>query len=426
MSAQLRILGQFWGNEDMTGIRQSKDVEYLCFIAASYLAKARNRRLLESAKIAEILTEFEACARQNPAEACESLTSKGLARIIRKIKVAPVKQKDCQKLFERLEQDNYPNYCSQRYREGQRCYWLGHRAYPQSLLMSPSPPSPIFVRSASAERLTERFIEAQNDTFICVVGTRKASAYGLRLSEDCARWLAGCGFTLISGMAYGIDSACQRSILQHGGKTWAVLAGSCEHIYPSEHHDLAASIMKNGFLISEQAPGTRAVRGFFHSRNRIMSAISQAVLVLEATQRSGTWSTAEHALAQNRPIWVAPGNIYSPTSQGCNRLLANGIPPLLSFELLEEELRLYDICRLSARDKVLLREQKSKCASEDQKGRTELKERDLIDYLAAEEASAEELLHRCSCQPNELFEALARLQSADLIDYRNGRYRVIQ
>jgi DNA processing protein len=141
--------------------------------------------------------------------------------------------------------------------------------------------------------------------------------------------LAKKGVTIISGLALGIDGIAHQAALEAGGNTIAVLANSVDKIYPASNRDIGENILKSGgAIISEYEPPTDARDFQFLERNRIVSGLSDAVIIIEAAKRSGTLATAAHALAQGRDVFVVPGNITSPLSAGCNALLKQGANPI--------------------------------------------------------------------------------------------------
>lgn len=158
-------------------------------------------------------------------------------------------------------------------------------------------------------------------TSVAIIGTRKPTSYGKEIAHMLAYELAKRGVIVISGMALGIDAIAHRGALEAGGTTLAVLGNGLDTIYPSSHKDLARQIIaQGGALISEYAPEELARPHYFLQRNRIVSGLSDAVIVVEAASRSGTLNTAAHALEQGREIFAVPGNITSPLSSGCNIL----------------------------------------------------------------------------------------------------------
>lgn len=168
---------------------------------------------------------------------------------------------------------------------------------------------------------------------VAIVGTRRPTAYGKEVTDHLARDLAMRGIIIISGMALGVDGIAHKAALEVGGKTIAVMAGGLDNIYPAVHKDLAVKIVKSGgAVISEYEPDVEPREFRFLERNRIVSGLSDAVIVTEAAARSGTLATVSHALEQGREVFVVPGNITSPLSAGCNNLIKQGAHPITSAE----------------------------------------------------------------------------------------------
>ncbi|HEY8886605.1 MAG TPA: DNA-processing protein DprA [Candidatus Microsaccharimonas sp.] len=175
---------------------------------------------------------------------------------------------------------------------------------------------------------TERF---PTTTVVAIVGTRKPTPYGKEVTFNLAYKLAQKGVIIVSGLALGIDAIAHRAALEAGGTTIAVLANGLDSVYPQAHRKLAQDIIESGgALISEYPPGTPARDFQFLARNRIVSGLSDAVVVTEAAARSGTLATVAHALEQNREVFAVPGNITSPMSAGPNRLIGQGAHPVTS------------------------------------------------------------------------------------------------
>ncbi len=168
---------------------------------------------------------------------------------------------------------------------------------------------------------------------IAIVGTRKPTTYGKEVTTSLASNLAKRGIVIISGMALGIDGIAHRAALDVGGLTIAVQANGLDRLYPSTHRQLGDDIVSGGgAIISEYEPGTPGYPNQFLERNRIVSGLSDAVLITEAAAKSGTLNTASHALEQGKDVFVVPGNITSPLSAGCNLLLKQGAIPVTSAE----------------------------------------------------------------------------------------------
>jgi DNA processing protein len=186
---------------------------------------------------------------------------------------------------------------------------------------------------------------------VAVVGTRRYSAYGRQVTELLTRTLAEHGITIISGLARGIDGIAHRLALESGGRTLAVLGSGLDQVYPPEHQGLAERISQRGGVISEYPPGTPPDGSNFPPRNRIISGLSKAVLVIEAGQKSGALITANYAADQGKEVFAVPGKINAPLSKGTNRLIKMGAHPLLEVQDVLDFLNM----KLVARQQVVRR-----------------------------------------------------------------------
>ena len=196
--------------------------------------------------------------------------------------------------------------------------------YLRDLPHIPDPPKKLFIRGK---------LPAKRVKTVAIVGTRKPSAYGREIATKIASECAKNGIVVVSGLALGIDSIAHRAAIDSGGKTIAILANGVDKIYPRSHEDLGQKILQtNGAILSEYPNNTPARPWQFLARNRIVSGLADAVVIIEAASRSGTLSTANHALDQGKEIFAVPGNITSPLSAGCNQLIKNGANPLTSAE----------------------------------------------------------------------------------------------
>ena len=169
---------------------------------------------------------------------------------------------------------------------------------------------------------------------VAIVGSRKNTKYGEEIAHKLAFELAKRGVIVVSGLAYGIDSIAARGALDGGGKTIAILGTEIEKIYPQRHIGLAEEIVeKGGVVASEYKRGDEVhFRTSFLERNRLISGLADAVVVIEAARKSGTLNTAAHAMAQGKDLFAVPGRIYDTMSAGCNYLISRGANPLLSVE----------------------------------------------------------------------------------------------
>ena len=192
---------------------------------------------------------------------------------------------------------------------------LGFTGYPPPLASVPAPPPLLYFRG--------EWIETDTNA-IGIVGSRSCTAYGRKMAEQFARDLVRAGFTVISGLARGIDGVAHRAALDAGGRTIAVLAGGLSQIYPPEHSDLAEEIAKRGCLVTETPMTVAPQPGMFPARNRIISGLSRAVIVVEANAKSGALITATHASEQGREVFAVPGAADSTASAGCLDLIRKG------------------------------------------------------------------------------------------------------
>lgn len=166
---------------------------------------------------------------------------------------------------------------------------------------------------------------------VAVVGSRKPTSYGRLVSARLVHELAVAGVTIISGLALGHDALAHKEALAAGGTTIAVIGNGLANIHPHTNQPLAQRIIASGGTILSEYPPQQPVKGYqFLERNRLISGLADIVIVIEAGDRSGTLNTASHALNQGKDVMVVPGNITSPMSVGCNRLISQGATPLLS------------------------------------------------------------------------------------------------
>ncbi len=196
-----------------------------------------------------------------------------------------------------------------------KTYILGEPDYPLSLANIKSPPVVLFCRGE---------IQASDFPSISVVGSRKISNYGKRALEDIVSEIARSNITIISGIALGADTLAHKIAIENNTKTMAVLGNGIDHIYPKFNEKWAEKAFSEGrlTLLSEHWPGVKARAEFFPMRNRIVTGLSIATLIIEAAEKSGSLISAGMALDQNRDLFAVPGEIFSPQSAGTNRLLA--------------------------------------------------------------------------------------------------------
>lgn len=220
-------------------------------------------------------------------------------------------------------------------RLGLRLLTMQDADYPMRLRNIFEPPCLLYVKG--------QLPVIDEEVAVAMVGTRKASPYGIEAAEKIAYGLCKQGAVVISGAAAGVDSASHRGALRAGGKTIAVLGNGLDIVYPAENEWLYRDIAASGALISEYPPGTAAEAWHFPVRNRIISGLSLATIVVEAPEKSGALITANTALEQGRDVFAVPGPIDAPLSRGCNRLIADGAAGLItdSWDVLREYEAIY-------------------------------------------------------------------------------------
>lgn len=239
-----------------------------------------------------------------------------------------VSEKMAEQLVRARGQDIFAAY-RELGRKGIKMVPFYHTEYPKRLAGMPDSPFCLYIkgRPPSDERPA-----------LAIVGARNCSEYGRYVAEQFAERFADFGVQIVSGMAKGIDGVAGAAAIKAGGDTYAVLGCGVDICYPSSNAELYGEICKTGGVISEYLPGTAPSPGLFPARNRIISALADAVLVVEARQKSGTLITVDMALEQGREVYVIPGRITDRLSDGCNRLLVQGANPALSPEQMFTEL----------------------------------------------------------------------------------------
>ena len=213
---------------------------------------------------------------------------------------------------------------------------LGHR-----LIKKASPEYPVGLRDL--EDPPSLFVDGKLAEMpgVAVVGTRRCTRYGIDLAEAFGAAISRSGWTTVSGLARGIDAAAHRGCLRDGGHAVAVLGSGIDVCYPKENRPILDEILaEGGAVVSEYPPGTPPDRWRFPARNRIIAAMSSAVVVVEAARTGGALITARLAAEIGRPVFVVPGDVDRPASEGCNLLIRDGAHPVLGAADLIEELSL--------------------------------------------------------------------------------------
>src|SRR5438132_3280346 len=201
--------------------------------------------------------------------------------------------------------------------------------YPARLRMIADPPPFLYVKGE---------IRAEDDKAVAVVGSRSASDYGRKVTRDLSRGLAALGFTVVSGLARGIDGTAHETALRCGGRPIADLRSGVDRAYPPEHAALYRRISQNGAVVSELPVGTRPMAFNFPPRNRLISGLSLGVVVVEATEKSGSLITAALALEQGREVFAVPGEVGASRSRGAHRLIRQGAKLVETVDDIMEEI----------------------------------------------------------------------------------------
>lgn len=215
---------------------------------------------------------------------------------------------------------------------------IGDHGYPKNLKNIHTPPKQLYINGEFLER---------DDMAIAIVGSRRASLYGVETAEKLGYELAVRGVTVVSGMAMGIDSAAHRGALKAKGRTIAVMGSGHNVIYPPQNKKLYEEIAKTGAVITEFEDNVEPLPGHFPARNRIISGLSLGVVVVEAAKNSGALITANFAAEQGRTVFAIPGKVSSTTSAGTNALIKDGACLIQSADDILEELSIKEIAPAS-------------------------------------------------------------------------------
>ena len=303
------------------------------------------------------------------------------------------------------------------FRRGRRCLyvtgeplnWVGanEAQYPPHLKYLPAMPRRLYYRG----RLPG------SEPAVAIVGSRRCTAYGREQAAYFAEVLAGHGVSIISGMAAGIDAAAQGAALDAGGLSFGVLGCGADVCYPPGEKELYLRLMEKGGLISEFEPGSEPVAWHFPVRNRVISGLADAVLVIEARPRSGSLITANFALEQGRTVYALPGRVTDAYSEGCNELIAQGASVALSPDVILEELRMKSAGLAAAEGRPAIPDTNSDAAAAPDTAGCEpaaLSDEALLikDILTLDPLSLEEILMRTGLDPADGAAALAELIEA--------------
>lgn len=283
---------------------------------------------------------------------------------------------------------------------------LYDKDYPKSLKEIPGAPLVIYFKGNLNE----------GDNFsLAIVGSRRASFYGLNCAKRFSFELSQKGFTIVSGMARGIDTYAHQGALDASGRTIAILGSGFNHIYPEENKELAQEIAKQGCVISEFPINTRPFRQNFPRRNRIISGLSLGVLIIEAAKNSGALITADFALEQGREVFALPGKVDCINAFGTNGLIKQGAKLVSCVEDIEEELN----CVNFKKEGFPVNQE-----IQDQKTRDKLftqEEALLYDMLSGGPLSLDEILQKAAIETNLVYSILLKMQLARVIKEMPGK-----
>ena len=279
---------------------------------------------------------------------------------------------------------------------GARIVARNDEEYPASLKEIHDPPMALYVKGSF--KTTDR-------RAIAVVGTRHPTHYGSSVAERISMQLAAAGFTVISGLATGTDTAAHRGALKGNGRTIAVLGGAIDCLYPPENRDLGDDISRHGAVISEYPMGREPDRTTFPVRNRIVSGLSMGVLVIEAGRQSGAMITASQAGSQGRQVFAVPGRIDNPRASGCHDLIRNGAVLVTSVDDVLEEFEFLIPRRETVAAGSVLSETDKR----------------LMDLLAEGERDVDALIRQSGMQASSVNAVLLSLEMRHLVRMLPGR-----
>jgi DNA processing protein len=300
--------------------------------------------------------------------------------------------------------------CAGLARAGARLLPFGASGYPPRLAELTDPPPLLAVRGDPACLATP---------LVAIVGARRSTPYGVGVARRLARQLAGLGYGVVSGLAWGIDAAAHRGALEAGGRTVAVLGCGADQVYPREHEALAAEMTAAGAVVSELPPGAGPLKHHFPLRNRLISGLAEALVVVEARERSGSRISAEHAAEQGREVLAVPGPIDAPTSEGPNLLLRDGAAPALDAS---DVLRA--LGRIDEAEAWLRRRRRTR--GDDGEAALAPEDRALLAALRGAPATRDELAARLGLAPAALAARLIGLElDGRVAEDRAGRLRIV-
>lgn len=277
----------------------------------------------------------------------------------------------------------------------------GESHYPKRLLPYKDAPFALFYKG---------MLPDEKKKSVAIVGARRCSGYGEKYAIEYSQLLTRCGVQVISGLAKGIDGIAQRATLEEGGKSYGILGSGIDICYPRDHIGLYDDLTREGGVISEQPLGTPPLAMNFPLRNRIISGLSDAVIVIEAKERSGSLITADLALEQGKEVYALPGMVSSELSKGCNELIKQGAGVLNNPEELLEELGISEqnISRNERENKKIL----------------ESKEKLVYSCLCLDAIHIDKVLNRSKLPIQEVVNALVTLELKGYIKEISRNYYI--
>ena len=278
---------------------------------------------------------------------------------------------------------------------------LNDERYPPLLRLIPDPPPLLYVRGD---------LSLLREPQIAMVGSRRASPAGLRVTDTLARELATLGLHVCSGLALGIDAAAHRGALAAGGHSVAVMATGIDRVYPARHRTLAGELSQRGCLVTEFPPGTAPLRYNFPRRNRIISGLSLGVVVVEAALPSGSLITASTATAQGREVFALPWSMLHRGGHGCLQLLRDGAKMVRELQDIVEELGPLYAC------------QRDMFAAVDEVSSAHAGQQTLLDLVGFEACSLDQLVVSADLPVEQVLDQLSRLEMAGLVQRCAGGY----
>ncbi len=293
---------------------------------------------------------------------------------------------------------------------------FGDRLYAESLRKLPDPPIGLFVKG------NKKLLLKQNS--IGVVGARKITSYGRQVTENLVRELCSADFTIVSGMAMGVDGVAHKSAIENDGSTIAVLGCGVDCPYPKENERLYEEILdSNGLIISEYPLGMPASQGTFPARNRIIAALSQAILITEAAEDSGSLITAEWAIRLNKKVFAVPGPITSQMSRGAIKLLKQGAVLVSSAEDILDELSIKNLPAGGQGKKVNIKNTRSINSGQAYKILNISKEEEkIIKAIESERLTIDEISKMTKISARKLLVVISGLEMKGIVSQASGKF----